>query len=326
MTQSIAEWSEQELLLMALPHENTDWKPYLDEILNAYEDFVKAVSAFQKVLLIAPDEQIFKQRFAKFDNVAFFKCPTNDTWIRDFGSIDVLENERLVSLNFIFNAWGNKFQSKLDNEVNSRLFSEYFRTELKDINLILEGGSVDFNGKGTMLTTTKCLLNANRNAHLSKNELEKKLKSLFNLEKIIWLENGFIKGDDTDSHIDTLARFIDENTVAHCICEDENDEHFTPLHLMKNELLKTGFKLVELPLPKPKFYENKRLAASYANFVFINNALIVPIYNDKNDERVCEILAQNLPQRKIIPINAELFLRQNGSLHCACQNRFKGKR
>lgn len=326
MTQSIAEWSEQELLLMALPHENTDWKPYLDEILNAYEDFVKAVSAFQKVLLIAPDEQIFKQRFAKFDNVAFFKCPTNDTWIRDFGSIDVLENERLVSLNFIFNAWGNKFQSKLDNEVNSRLFSEYFRTELKDINLILEGGSVDFNGKGTMLTTTKCLLNANRNAHLSKNELEKKLKSLFNLEKIIWLENGFIKGDDTDSHIDTLARFIDESTVAHCICEDENDEHFTPLHLMKNELLKTGFKLVELPLPKPKFYENKRLAASYANFVFINNALIVPIYNDKNDERVCEILAQNLPQRKIIPINAELFLRQNGSLHCACQNRFKGKR
>lgn len=326
MTQSIAEWSEQEFLLMALPHENTDWKPYLDEILNAYEDFVKAVSAFQKVLLIAPDERIFKQRFAKFDNVSFFKCPTNDTWIRDYASIDVLENERLVSLNFIFNAWGNKFQSKLDNEVNSRLFSEHFQGELRDIQLILEGGSVEFNGKGTMLTTTKCLLNANRNAHLSKDELEKKLKSIFHLEKIIWLENGFIVGDDTDSHIDTLARFIDENTVAHCICEDENDEHFMPLHLMKNELEKTGFKLIKLPLPKPKFYQKQRLAASYANFVFINNALIVPMYNDKNDERVCEILAQNLPQRKIIPVNAEVFLRQNGSLHCACQNRFKGKR
>lgn len=326
MTRTLAEWSEQELLLVALPHENTDWKPYLDEIVKAYEDFVRAVSAFQKVLLIAPNERIFEQKFAKFDNVSFFKCPTNDTWIRDYGGIDISENERLITLNFSFNAWGNKFQSELDNEVNSRLFSEYFHSELKNVNLILEGGSVEFNGKGVMLTTKKCLLNANRNAHLSQDELEKKLKSIFGLEKIIWLENGFIKGDDTDSHIDILARFIDENTIAHCICEDKNDEHFAPLNLMKKELLQTGFKLIELPLPKPKFYENKRLGASYANFVFVNNALIVPIYDDKNDERVCEILAKALPQRQIIPVRAEIFLRQNGSLHCSCQNRFKGRR
>ena len=326
MIRSIAEWSEQELLLVALPHENTDWKPYLDEILNAYEGFIKAVSAFQKILLIAPNESIFKQRFAKFHNVDFFKCATNDTWIRDYGAIDVWDDEKLISLDFIFNAWGGKFQSALDNSVNSRLFSEYFHSKLKEVPLILEGGSVDFNGANTMLTTTKCLLNPNRNAHLNKAELENKLKSIFNLEHIIWLENGFIKGDDTDSHIDILARFIDENIIAYSICEDEKDEHFTPLHLMQQELEQTPFTLVPLPLPQPKFYKGRRLSASYANFVFVNNALIVPTYDDENDERVCEILANALPQRKIVPVRAEVFLRQNGSLHCACQNRFKGKR
>lgn len=326
MKRSIAEWSEQELLMLALPHENTDWKPYLNDILNAYEIFVGAVSKFQKVLLIAPDERIFKQKFAKFKNTEFFKCPTNDTWIRDYGAIDIWENERLVSLDFTFNAWGGKFESELDNSVNSRLFGEHFKTHLREIALILEGGSVEFNGAGVMMTTTKCLLNANRNAHLSQNELEKKLKEIFGIHTIIWLENGFIKGDDTDSHIDTLARFIDENTIAHCVCEDEKDEHFLPLNLMKKELEKTNFKLLPLPLPKPKFYGEQRLAATYANFVFINGALIVPSYDDENDEKVREILARALPNRQIIPVPAEVFLRQSGSLHCACQNRFKGAR
>lgn len=326
MKRSLAEWSEQELLMLALPHENTDWKPYLSEILDAYENFVSVASAFQKVLLIAPDETHFKQRFAKFKNTEFFKCPTNDTWIRDFGAIDIWENNKLTSLDFTFNAWGGKFQSDLDNGVNLRLFSEHFKTNLQEIALILEGGSVEFNGEGVMLTTTKCLLNANRNAHLSKSELERHLKELFGLKNIIWLENGFIKGDDTDSHIDTLARFISPNTIAYSICEDEKDEHFAPLQAMKKELEKTPFELVELPLPKPKFYGTKRLAATYANFVFINGALIVPAYDDENDEKVCEILAYALPKRKVLPVRAEVFLRQNGSLHCACQNRFKGAR
>ena len=205
MKRSLAEWSEQELLMLALPHENTDWKPYLSEILDAYENFVSVASAFQKVLLIAPDETHFKQRFAKFKNTEFFKCPTNDTWIRDFGAIDIWENNKLTSLDFTFNAWGGKFQSDLDNGVNLRLFSEHFKTNLQEIALILEGGSVEFNGEGVMLTTTKCLLNANRNAHLSKSELERHLKELFGLQSIIWLENGFIKGDDTDSHIHDIA-------------------------------------------------------------------------------------------------------------------------
>ncbi|EBF6033349.1 agmatine deiminase family protein [Campylobacter coli] len=325
MIKSIPEWSEQEYLMLSLPHEKSDWKPYLGEIIQAYKDFVKAASEFQKVLLITPS----KSDFAPFENIAnveFFVCDTNDTWIRDFGAIDILEDNRLKALDFTFNAWGNKFQSELDNEVNSKLFKEKFNEKLTKIDFILEGGSIDFNGEGVMLTSSNCLLNENRNSHLDKSQIEAKLKEIFGLKQIIWLENGFIKGDDTDHHIDTLARFIDKNTIAHSICEDEKDEHYIPLQKMKKELEATGFNLVELPLPKPLYYEERRLGATYANFVFVNDALIMPFYKDENDEIIRQRLAKALPKRKIIGVDARVFLRQNGSLHCSCQNRFKGLR
>ncbi|TEY01210.1 agmatine deiminase family protein [Campylobacter sp. US33a] len=325
MIKSIPEWSEQECLMLSLPHEKSDWKPYLDEILQGYKEFIKAVSEFQKVLLIAPKKSDFAP-FENIPNVEFFVCDTNDTWIRDFGAIDILENGCLKALDFTFNAWGNKFQSQLDNAVNSKLFKEKFKEELKKIDLILEGGSIDFNGEGVMLTSSHCLLNENRNSHLNKTQIDEKLKEIFGLKQIIWLENGFIKGDDTDHHIDTLARFITPNTIAHCICEDEKDEHYLPLQEMKKELEETGFNLVELPLPKPLYYENRRLGATYANFVFINNALIVPTYNDEKDKIIIQRLSKALPNRKIIGVDARVFLRQNGSLHCSCQNRFKGLR
>ncbi|ARE80454.1 agmatine deiminase family protein [Campylobacter helveticus] len=325
MINSIAEWSEQECLMLALPHKNTDWKPYLSEIIEAYKDFVKCASRFEKLLLIAPNDEDFAP-FKEFKNVEFFKCETNDTWIRDFGAIDVLENGKLKSLNFTFNAWGDKFQSALDNALNDKIFKEKFQTKLEKCDFILEGGSIEFNGVGVMLTSSYCLLNSNRNKDLNKEKIEEKLKDYFGLKKIIWLENGFIKGDDTDRHIDTLARFIDENTIAYCICEDEKDEHYLPLKAMEEELMKTGFKLVPLPIPKPLFYEGRRLGATYANFVFVNNALIVPFYGDENDEIVRERLQNHIKNREVVGVDARVFLRQNGSLHCSCQNRFKGKR
>ncbi|MCR2066739.1 agmatine deiminase family protein [Campylobacter helveticus] len=325
MINSIAEWSEQECLMLALPHKDTDWKPYLSEIIEAYKDFVKCASRFEKLLLIAPNDEDFAP-FKEFKNVEFFKCETNDTWIRDFGAIDVLENGKLKSLNFTFNAWGDKFQSALDNALNDKIFKEKFQTKLEKCDFILEGGSIEFNGVGVMLTSSYCLLNSNRNKDLNKEKIEEKLKDYFGLKKIIWLENGFIKGDDTDRHIDTLARFIDENTIAYCICEDEKDEHYLPLKAMEEELMKTGFKLVPLPIPKPLFYEGRRLGATYANFVFVNNALIVPFYGDENDEIVRERLQNHIKNREVVGVDARVFLRQNGSLHCSCQNRFKGKR
>lgn len=325
MIKSIPEWNEQEYLMLSLPHEKSDWKPYLGEIMQAYKEFVRAASEFQKVLLIAPSKSDFVS-FENMANVEFFICDTNDTWIRDFGAIDILEDNRLKALDFTFNAWGNKFQSELDNEVNSKLFKEKFKEKLTKIDFILEGGSIDFNGEGVMLTSSNCLLNENRNSHLDKNQIEVKLKEIFGLKQIIWLENGFIKGDDTDHHIDTLARFIDKNTIAYSVCEDEKDEHYIPLQKMKKELEATGFNLIELPLPKPLYYEGRRLGATYANFVFVNDALIMPFYKDENDEIIRQRLAKALPERKIIGVDARVFLRQNGSLHCSCQNRFKGLR
>ncbi|EQA9762953.1 agmatine deiminase family protein [Campylobacter coli] len=325
MIKSIPEWNEQEYLMLSLPHEKSDWKPYLGEITQAYKEFVRTASEFQKVLLIAPSKSDFVP-FENMANVDFFICDTNDTWIRDFGAIDILEDNRLKALDFTFNAWGNKFQSELDNEVNSKLFKEKFKEKLTKIDFILEGGSIDFNGEGVMLTSSNCLLNENRNSHLDKSQIEAKLKEIFGLKQIIWLENGFIKGDDTDHHIDTLARFIDKNTIAYSVCEDEEDEHYIPLQKMKKELEATGFNLIELPLPRPLYYEGRRLGATYANFVFVNDALIMPFYKDENDEIIRQRLAKALPERKIIGVDARVFLRQNGSLHCSCQNRFKGLR
>ncbi|HEC1790830.1 TPA: agmatine deiminase family protein [Campylobacter lari] len=325
MRKSIAEWQKQELLLLSLPHENSDWKPYLEEILQSYEEFVKAVANFQKVLLIAPSEKDF-QRFKHIKNVDFFKCDTNDTWIRDFGAIDVLEDDKTIGLDFIFNAWGDKFQSTLDNAVNSKLFAQKLSGKLEKIDLILEGGSIDFNGQGVMLTTSACLLNENRNSHLNKEQIEAKLKEIFGLKQIVWLNHGYIKGDDTDHHIDTLARFINEKTIAYCVCKDENDEHYKPLKAMEGELKKTGFDLLELPLPKPLYFEGKRLGATYANFVFVNGGLIVPTYNDENDALVLENLQKACKDRKVVGVDARVFLRQNGSLHCSCQNRYEGQR
>ncbi len=325
MIKSIPEWNEQEYLMLSLPHEKSDWKPYLGEIVQAYKEFVRVASEFQKVLLIAPSKSDFVP-FENMANVEFFICDTNDTWIRDFGAIDILEDNHLKALDFTFNAWGNKFQSELDNEVNSKLFKEKFKEKLTKIDFILEGGSIDFNGEGVMLTSSNCLLNENRNSHLDKSQIEAKLKEIFGLKQIIWLENGFIKGDDTDHHIDTLARFIDKNTIAYSVCEDEEDEHYIPLQKMKKELEATGFNLIELPLPKPLYYEGRRLGATYANFVFVNDALIMPFYKDKNDEIIRQKLAKALPERKVIGVDARVFLRQNGSLHCSCQNRFKGLR
>ncbi|WP_291952622.1 agmatine deiminase family protein [Campylobacter sp.] len=325
MRKSIAEWCEQDLLLISLPHKNSDWKFYLEDILKAYEEFIKVVARFQKILLIAPNEDDFK-RFQNINNVDFFQCQTNDTWIRDFGAIDVYEDEKLLALDFTFNAWGDKFQSSLDNAVNSKLFKSKLQGKLEKVDFILEGGSIDFNGQGVMLTTSACLLNENRNSNLKKDEIEKQLKDIFGLEKIIWLDYGYIRGDDTDSHIDTLARFINEKTIAYCVCEDEKDEHYESLKAMEKELKQSGYELVGLPIPKPIYYEGKRLGATYVNFVFINGALIVPTYNDENDKIVIDKLQKICKDREVIGVDARVFLRQNGSLHCSCQNRFQGQR
>lgn len=323
---AFGEWEEQELLMLSLPHAKSDWAPYLSQITASYVEFANVLCRYQNLLLIAPDERYFEP-FKHIKNASFFKCATNDTWIRDYGAIDVLGENGAFSYDFSFNAWGGKFESGLDDNVNALLFeSGALKGELRRVPFVLEGGSVEFNGRGVLLTTSKCLLNENR-AHSDKGALELKLKELFNLERIIWLDHGEIIGDDTDSHIDTLARFVNEKVIVYCACDDKNDAHFMPLKAMENELKNSGFELVPLFLPRALEFMGRRLGATYCNFVFINDALIVPTYGDKKaDERALGTLKEVVKNRDIIGVDARIFIRQNGSLHCSCQNRFKAAR
>lgn len=322
---AFGEWELQDALILALPHYNTDWCSNLLNVFEAYKEFVCVVSQKQKVILISPNEEDFKTFFSKFDNVVFCKIDTNDTWIRDYGAIDVANFGRILSYDFKFNAWGKKYPYELDNNVNSELF-KFFKGELKNIDFVLEGGSIDFNGRGTMLTTTKCLLNKNRNPKYKKADIEKKMMELFGIHTVIWLENGFLLGDDTDSHVDTLARFIDPTTIVYASCDDPKDPHYTELKKMENELKKTKFKIVPVPLPEPQFDGERRLAATYINFIFINNAIVLPTYNCKTDKVAVEIFKKNIKDRLILQVNASEFIKQNGSLHCLSQNRFAGNR
>jgi agmatine/peptidylarginine deiminase len=323
MRRLFAEWEQQSSLLFALPHEKTDWLPYLDEILLSYKAFIKAASEYEHCLVLCADRQKAEKLLADIKNVTLIELSTNDTWIRDFGAVDIEDRNEIISYDFTFNAWGGKFEAALDNMVNQKLYKNGFmKNKLVNVPFVLEGGSIDSNGAGVLLTTSKCLLEENRNPNFTKNDIDVKLKELFGLKRIIWLEHGFLKGDDTDSHIDTLARFIAEDTIAYTTCEDEKDEHFDELKKMERELKSTGFNLLPLPMPKPIFYKNERLPATYANFIFVNGAVLVPEYNDANDLRVKKLLHRALPKHKITGINANVFIRQHGSLHCASINKF----
>ncbi|STP09492.1 agmatine deiminase family protein [Helicobacter cinaedi] len=270
------------------------------------------------------------------------RVPTNDTWARDFGAISVeLESPQNLAenpsqnmaqnkagqgarqiqlLDFTFNGWGLKYPAFYDNTITRALF----RPELtRQMDMVLEGGSIDSNGAGVLLTNTQCLLESNRNPHLSQVEIESKLKKYFGLDSVLWLTQGYLAGDDTDSHIDTLARFISKDTIAYVKCEDEKDEHFQALRLMESELqvLKQAngepYKLVALPFTRAIFDENgERLPASYANFLFVNGALLVPTYDDINDEKALKILDQALPSHRVVGIDCHSLILWHGSLHC----------
>ena len=324
MTRLPAEWEPHEATLIALPHLGTDWNPYLDEILNSYGTFINHLAEFEPVIGLCDSIKNAKARFGNNPNITWIEAEYNDTWIRDYGPIDRESFKKLSALDFIFNAWGGKFQSNKDDDINRFLYSKGFlKGELERVNFILEGGSIESNGDGTLLTTTKCLLNPNRNSRFTKEQIQEKITSLFGLKQIWWLENGHLEGDDTDAHIDTLARFIAKDTIAYVTCKDKNDTHYEPLKLMENELKSLHVKLVPLPLPEQIYYDNERLPATYANFVFVNGGLIVPTYNQPSDEIALETLQNALPHLRVVGVDATVFIRQHGSLHCACIHRIK---
>ena len=319
-----AEWEEQEFVQLVFPHENTDWSEYLDDAIDTFVNIAKAIQKYQKVLIVSKNLEEIKKRFPKKKNLTFITLDSNDTWSRDFGGITVEHDGEFLIEDFTFNAWGNKFESDKDNQITRKLkhkgiFKGYSH---KTIPFVLEGGAIESNGEDIIMTTSACLLEENRNPKFSQKQIEKKLIQYLGAKKVLWLNSGALEGDDTDSHIDTLARFIDKDTIMYQTCDDTTDSHYEDLKNMEAELKSfrqlngKAFKLIPLPWIEPKYDEEDRLPATYANFLIINGAVLVPTYNDRNDDEALKIFKKSFPKRDIIGIDCSTLIRQHGSLHC----------
>jgi agmatine deiminase len=290
---------------MAWPHENTDWAPILGKARKTFSEILHAIEQFEQVILVRSDA---------------YDVPTDDTWARDFGPITIEEDGKPVLLDFRFNGWGGKFPAEQDNAVTRNLHKRgaFGSTALNSVDLILEGGSIESDGKGTLLTTTECLLNPNRNPQLTKKQIEQRLKAELGVQTILWLENGALIGDDTDAHIDTLARLCPDKTIVYVACDDPSDAHYDNLKAMELELMQfSDYRLLPLPWPAAKYDEDgNRLPATYANYLVINGAVLVPTYNDPADQPAMEVVQKAFPNRKIIGIDCCTLILQHGSLHC----------
>jgi len=322
-----AEWEKQQCVLMSFPHEETDWADGdLNEALSPFIRIAQAIAYKEAVYIICKDKHKISSMFCSTRNMTFIEIPTNDTWIRDYGYISIKENGEKKLLDFTFDGWGGKFEASLDNSVNGILHQKGYMgiTPLEPINFVLEGGSIESDGEGTILTTSTCLCNPNRNGGLTKVEVEKKLKETLGTQRILWIDDGYLSGDDTDSHIDTLARFVNKETIVYVKCDNTEDEHFESLNKMEAQLqtFKTkegkAYTLVPLPMTDPIYNEqNQRLPSTYANFLICNDALVYPTYSDKHDTIAHEIFKDLFPDKEIIPINCLKLIEQGGSLHCS---------
>lgn len=325
-----AEWEPQSAVQLTWPHAHSDWASLLDQVEPLYQELTRQLLDHVAVIIAAPESacSTIKNQLAdhpRADRLSVYPIASNDTWARDHGPITLELDDGLQLLDFTFNGWGNKFDARLDNEISRRLSEQgaFGTTPLQRIDLVLEGGAIESDGQGTLLTTEACLLNPNRNPELSKQQVEDRLKSLFGVRKINWLAHGYLAGDDTDSHIDTLARLCPGNIITYVDCDDPADEHYAELTAMAAELQQLtnasgeSYQLVGLPWPSAIFSEDgDRLPATYANFLITNGAVLVPTYEDPKDEIALSTLARVFPDRKIIGLNALPLIEQHGSLHC----------
>ncbi len=329
----IPEFAPQSGVILTWPHPGTDWHSRLAEIENLYVEVAGTIARYECLLIICSDanhrqhvSRLLERAGVALHAVHFAVTGTNDTWVRDYGPITAARNGRLILHDFIFDGWGGKYPAALDNRVNRSLLEDgcFGSNEYMQQQLVLEGGSIDCDGCGTLLTTSQCLLESGRNPGYDRARLEARLRELLGIERVLWLTHGELAGDDTDAHVDMLARFCSPGTIAYSSCNDTHDEHFAPLAAMEQELrtfrTREGlpYELVPLPLPRPVLDETgRRLPASYANFLIINGAVLVPVYADPADAVAVAALAGCFPGRRIVPFNCLPLIQQNGSLHCA---------
>jgi agmatine/peptidylarginine deiminase len=324
----IEEWAIQSAVMIAWPHEDTDWKYMLDEVEACYINVANTILKYEDLIIITQKEEHVRSLIGdkhKF-NVSYVNIPTNDTWCRDFGAITINNGNRIAICDFKFNAWGNKFNWELDNSVTPEMINKnlFSCEKINCQDFILEGGSVETDGKGTLLVTSQCLLTPTRNPHMNKAEIESYLCTTLGVKKVLWLDYGAFQGDDTDSHIDTLARIGPNNSIVYAGCEDENDAHFNELNKMEQQLStftdvdNIPYKLYKLPFPTPIYdEEGERLPATYANYIIVNDAVLVPTYNQPdNDARALAVIQKAFPNHEIVGVNCNALIKQHGSLHC----------
>lgn len=333
-----AEWHPQDAILLTWPHIQSAWKPNLDHVEQTYLDLVSKISHYQRLIIQlhpAVDPITLVHRLnamaADVSNCHFVELVSDDTWARDHGPITVLENGQPVSLNFRFNGWGGKFPADNDNRLTEQMHQRSILSASESIDWVLEGGSIESDGHGSLLTTTACLLNNNRNGPVSRSAMETSLSQWFGCQQVLWLEHGYLEGDDTDAHIDTLARFAPERVIVFQGCKDTADPHYEALAAMKAELEQMTdrdghpYRLVELPLPLPKYAEDgHRLPATYANFLICNRQVIVPIYDDPSDQEAISIIASVFPDHFVTGVNALPLIEEHGSIHCITMQLPKG--
>ncbi len=327
-----AEWEHQSAILLTWPHGDTDWAPYLEETEAIYLDIAKAILEDQNLIVSCEDVARLNWIQSQLDSTLestehqlfVYSLPADDTWTRDHGPITVLERGRAVMLDFIFNAWGDKYAAEKDDAITRRLHNQgaFGDTPIRQIDFVLEGGSIESDGLGTILTTSTCLMTDSRNTSLNRAEIESALGSYLGATRVLWLENGHLSGDDTDAHIDTLARFCNPDTICYVQCNDPDDEHYVSLNKMEQELkqLQTlegePYKLVPLPMASAIYEGDKRLPATYANFLITNHSVLLPVYGVAEDEIAKARLTECFPERRIKSIDCRGLIRQHGSLHC----------
>ena len=330
-----AEWEKQSAVQLTWPHKDTDWAPMLDEITTVYEAMAREISKREQLIVVGPENMA-----QPMENCQFVSCKSNDTWARDHGFITVFEEESspltthhspLTShlLDFCFNGWGEKFPAELDNAINRQLFPllTTHHSPLTNyephLDFVLEGGSIESDGRGTIFTTSCCLLAPHRNQPLTQQQIEDRLKEYLGAERVVWIHHGSLIGDDTDGHIDTLVRICPDDTILYVGCDDEQDEQYAELHLMEEELktLRTidgrPYRLLKLPMPRPIYDGDDRLPATYANYLVVNGAVLYPTYGQPDlDDQARTVIQQAYPDREMVGIDCRPVIRQHGSLHC----------
>lgn len=324
-----AEWEPQAAVLLAWPHEGTDWADRLAQVEQTYVALVAAITRFQPALVCVAGPELRARAAAQLGSagvdlgrVRFFEVAYDDTWLRDSGPITLREGEGFRLLDFHFTAWGGKFEAGLDDQIVGKLHASGLLrgASHRRVDFALEGGGIETDGAGTLLSTWRCL--HERHPDRSREEITALLERELVQSRTLWLEHGYLEGDDTDAHVDTLARLAPGDGIVFQACDDPSDSHYHELTAMAGEIaaLRTTdgrpYRLFPLPWARPVLDEGRRLAASYANFLIINGAVLMPAYGDPADGRAADVLAAAFPGREIVPVNCRPLIWQNGSLHC----------